>query len=477
MSSANVLILARLFFRCFVRTALSAGFLRSRLVRVALGVGILLGILILTAVGSMALREMIPGRRELVFVLQVSTVAVVFWTFIVFVFVKVLFMKSDSLVRYTAVLPVSHRERSAALALFEFGMVVGAIGGLFLPLALASLLRLGPEVLPGLATAVAMTTVAAYLVLALVHNTMIRAAEAFGLRRSVYAITLSVMVAATFWYNSLSPGLLQSMSRDYLGGAMGFYGVNAFPFLDEKLGLIAATLIFVGISGLLLSLVLVSSPGTFPLRRRYVKVPVPFPTFPLWATTAAIVRRSEWWIAVVVASFCMAMLWMNGRPEFVFAPVALLSQGIYIYAATDRLRFMPGYSRTALSEVWNMILGQLLVTAAYMLPAAVLVVWRPEAVQDLLLAAVSVASGSVLTTLIAIVFVAENDSPLVVFSGYAICLAVFVSLVAMVGLLQIPTTWLWVGAGCANVLAVVYSVVGLKHITRRKRYEAAIPST
>jgi hypothetical protein len=190
----------------------------------------------------------------------------------------------------------------------------------------------------------------------------------------------------------------------------------------------------------------------------------------------AIVRRGEWWVAVVIAFFCATILWAGGSEAFVFAPVALLSQGVYIYAVTEPLRRMPGYAKAATVEVLHMVEGQVLATLAYAIPIALLVIWRPEALGSLLLAAIAIASGAILTTLIAVVFVAENDSPLVVFFGYALCAALLVSLAAMVGLLQISTFWLWLGGICANGLAVVYSVAGLKNITRRKRHEKSIQS-
>ncbi|WP_138443192.1 hypothetical protein [Sinomonas susongensis] len=470
-----MVILTKLFLRCFLRTALSAGFLRSRLARVLLAAGILLGLAVLTAIGSVVLRDMIPGRPELLFALHISTVPVVFWTLVVFVFVKVLFTKSDGLIRCTAILPVSHRERSAALALYELGMVVAGVVGLFLPLALASVARIGFEALPGLAASILLTAVAAYLVLSVLHNLMVRAAEAFGLKRLVYSLTLSSMVALTFWYNSASITLVRAMSRDYLGGGLGFYGVNGFPFLGEKLGLLGVVLVFLAWSVLFLLLALLTSPATIPLSRRFVKAFVPFRASPLWPTAVAIVRRSEWWIAVVVASFFALLLWVRGSTAFVLAPVALLSQGIYVYAVTDSLRRMPGYARGASVEVWRMVAGQLLVTVVFAVPVALLVFCRPQAFEGLLLAAVAISSGAILTTLIAVVIVAENDSPPVVFFGYALCLAVIVCLAAMVGLLQIATLWLWIGSVCANILAVVYSVAGVKNIMRRKRHEASIP--
>ena len=474
MNGSNVLIIARLFLHYFVRKSLSVGILRNRFARIVLGAGSLLGILLLGAVATAVFQEMIPGRRELVLVLHVSSVTVVFWTFIVFLFIKILFMKSDSLIRYTLVLPVSHRERSAALALYELVMVAGSIGALFLPISIASFVRLGLEAAPSLLSGIGMTAVSAYLVLSVAHNMIARTVEALGAARLVHVVTLSLVAGATLWYNGASMGLIQAMAGDYLAGKVAFRVVNLFPYLHETAGWLAAGSAFLALSAVLVILAMVSSPATFPIHRRFVKVPVPFSSLGLWPTAAALVRRSEWWIAVAVTYICAAMLWLGGGAAFVFAGVILVSQGIYVYAAVNPLRQMPGYRRSPGSEVGHMLLGQTIVAVVHAVPIAVFSILRPEALDSLRFMAIGLVSGAILTTLIAIVFVAENDSPLVVFAGYAICIAVLVSLAAMVGVLRLPSHWLWFGAACAHALAVVYSVVGMKHIMRSKRHEARL---
>ncbi|MDQ4501786.1 hypothetical protein [Sinomonas sp. ASV322] len=474
MSVAKVLIVARLFFRYFVRKALSAGVLRSRLARIFLGVGVLAGVVVLGAVATSVFREIVPGRRELFLVIQISTTTVVFWSLIAFIFVKILFVTSDDLVRYTMLLPVSQRERSAALALYEFAMVGVCVGGLFLPIAIASLVRLGPDAVPGLLAGIAMTAVTAYLVLSVLYNVVSRVVQAFGGSRLVHVVVLSLMAALTLWYNGASMTLIRDMSSDFLRGGIEFHVVNLFPFLHERLGWPVAAAAFLALTTVMVVLAALTSPAAFPIRRRFVRAAVPLPGLPVWPTVTALARRSEWWIAVVVAYICSVMLWLDGGTAFVYAALILLSQGIYVYAATNRLRLMPGYSRSAAKEVVHMLLGQTIVTTVHAVPISLFAAARPEALADLRIVAIALVSGVVLTTLIAIVFVAENDSPIVVFTGYAVCIGALVSIGAMVGLLQVPGPWLGFGAACAQALAVVYSIVGMKQITRRKRHETAV---
>ncbi|WP_422933940.1 hypothetical protein [Sinomonas sp. P47F7] len=476
MRAVNVFILARLFFRYFVRKALSTGVLRTRLARVLLGVGVLGGIVLLSAVATAAFREMLPGRRELFLVLQISTASVVFWTFISFVFVKVLFMKSDTLVRYTLLLPVSHRERSAALALYEFVMVGATVGGLFLPIAVASLVRLGPHAVEGLLTGIVMTAASGYLVLAVVYNVVARALEAFGGSRLTHIVSLSLMASMALWYNGTSIDLIRQMSTDYLRGRIEFHVVNLFPYLHERMSWLAAVSAFLALIAVTVTLAAVTSPTRFPLRRRFVGTAVPLRGTRLWPTVTALVRRSEWWVSVAVAYVLAAMLWLAGNTGFVYAAMIPVSQGIYVYAATNPLRLMPGYARSAGSEVWHMLAGQTIATAVPAVPIVLLAMARPDAWGSVRLLAMALVSSVILTTLIALVFVAENDSPLVVFTGYAVCFVAFASIAVMVGVLQIPGPWLWIGAACSQVLAVAYSVVGMKHLMRRRRHEAIVPS-
>jgi hypothetical protein len=476
VNGAKILVVAKLFFLYFARKSLSAGILRSRLARILLGLSGVAGTTLLSAVATSVFQDMIPGKRELFLVMQVSTAAVVFWTFIVFLFVKVLFVKSDQLVRYTMLLPVSHRERSAALALYEFSMVGLSVGVLFLPIAIASLMKLGPEAVPSMLTGIFMTTVSTYLALSVLHNLVALALETFGGSWLVHITTLSLMAAVTLWYNGASLTLIRNMGSDYLQGSVGFHGVNLFPFLEEHAGWPLAATAFLALCAVLTILAALTSPSTFPLRRRFVQVPVPFPGLPLWPVVTALTRRSEWWIAVAVAYICAIMLWLDGGKTFAYSALILLSQGVYVHAAANRLRLMPGYRRSAHNEVAHMLVGQTIVVAVHAIPISLLTAVRPQALDDLRTVGIAMVSGVILTTLIAIVFVAENDSPLVVFTGYAVCIGTLVSIGAMVGLLQVPGPWLWFAAVCAQVLAIVYSVAGMKQIIRRKRHEAAVPS-
>ncbi|NUP74026.1 MAG: hypothetical protein HOQ07_05165, partial [Sinomonas sp.] len=442
--------------------------------RVLLAVGSLVGMARVGAVGTLAFRERRPGRRELILVLEISTATVVFWTFIAFIFVKVLFMKSDGLVRYTLLLPVSHRERSAALALYEFVMVGGIVAGLFLPVAIASLVRIGPDALASLLTAIVMTAASGYLVLTALFNMVARALEACGGARLIHIVVLSLMAALALWYNSASVGLIREMSSDYLRDGIEFHLVNLFPYLHERVGWAAAVAAFLGLSAVTITLATVTAPTRFPIHRLFVKVPVPLHGTPLWPTVTALIRRSEWWVSVAVAYILAVMLWLDGGTEFVFAAMIPLSQGIYVFAATNPLRLMPAYARSAGSEVVRMLLGQTIVTAIPAVPITLFILVRPEAWDSFRFAAITLVSGVILTTLIAIVFVAENDNPLVVFTGYAVCFVALASIAAMVGVLQVPGPWLWIGAACSQILAVGYSVVGMKHLVRRKRHEATV---
>jgi hypothetical protein len=269
--------------------------------------------------------------------------------------------------------------------------------------------------------------------------------------------------------------LIRDIAGDYLQGGVGFHLVNLFPFLSERVGWPVAAAAFLTLGTVLTILAAFTSPRTFPLPRRFVRVPLPFAGRPLWPTVAALARRSEWWIAVGVAYVCTIMLWLDGGTAFVYSALILLSQGVYVHAAASRLRLMPGYTRSAGTEVAHMLIGQAIVVAVHALPISLLAVVRPDALGDLRTVGLALLSGIILTTLTAIVFVAENDSPLVVFTGYAVCTGTLVSIGAMVGLLQVPGPWLWFAAASAQVLAVVYSVAGMKQIMRRRRHEAAVP--
>ncbi|WP_129657370.1 hypothetical protein [Rothia uropygialis] len=104
-------ILTRYLATFFVRRVLSAGLFRNRLRRAILLSGLVVALAAMSLVAYVFLRDLDIESAAAVWLLRLAGVTSMTWVIILFMFVKVLFAKSDEVLALTFQLPVTNRVR------------------------------------------------------------------------------------------------------------------------------------------------------------------------------------------------------------------------------------------------------------------------------------------------------------------------------------------------------------------------------
>ena len=477
MRLAHVAALVRMFFIYFFRRVLSYGPLKHP--------GALLGLIALAVSTGVAMflaayqfLEDVLQPDSLELVARLSSVSTIFWTLVIFLFIKILFMKSDKLLQFTLQLPTGHRERTAALMVYEAAMVLSAIMVLFLPLTSAVLGLLGWSSLPYLAGGIVIPAVMAYLIASFVYNLTMMSMLRVGLGRHAHLFTAVLVALAIFAYNSNFPTLVQQISRDYFKSAVSNHYVDVFTYIFARWGQGVMWLAFVVSALVLLSLVVLSSPHRYPEVHKFTNTSIPWRHLAVWPYLAALVRRWENWVTVGVAYASTAMLFFRGDEEsFLYGMGLLVTQGIYAYSATDSLRRLPGYHRRAEAEVGLLLSAQFVQFVVAAVPILLLLAVRPDQVGFAGKVILACGSAIILTTLVGIVFPHDRDNPFSAFVSYAVCVLMITAVGMMVSVLQLPAPVLWVAVLLVHALAILYSVIGVRVLQRKARHASVVVRT
>lgn len=470
MEPRNTTLIAGMLARYFRRRVLSVGPLRGTAVRALLAVLVAALGAVLSLAAYLFLRNAGVTAAVTDLVARLTSVSVVFWVLVLFAFVKVLFMKAGDMMRFTYQLPVGHRDRTAALVVFEAALVLAGAVAVFAPLATAFVALAGTGSVRLLAAGLLFPAITAYLVVALGYNLLLSVLLRAGVRRHTHLAALVFLTALIFGYDWSMPALVREISTDHLDGVSALHGVDGYVVLGDRHGPVAATALFVAACAVLVPGLLASAPNQYPQVRRFAKVPLPWGGSPVRPYAAALARRSETWVVATLVYVCAVALFVRGGDGYLYPIGLLVTQGIYAYTTTGPLREMPGYGRSAGAEVGLLLGGQVVAFVPLALPVLALAALRPQTLPTAGVVLLGSLSGILMATVVGVLFPPDRENPFSAFVSYSVLIMAMVAVVLMFGALGLPAPVLISFAALAHVLAWYYAVAGVKSLRRKARH-------
>ncbi len=466
-------LLVGVLVRFLTRRVLSIGLLRTTAVRWAL---LLVGVIAqvgLTAVSVLALEELFVERDTLRLLLESAALTAGFATLIAFVFVKLMFLKSSTVLNFTRQLPTTDRERSTALLVFEALMVLVATGALLAPLTTASTIVVGADGVTLVLAAVVYPTLLFYLCLALGYNLLVRFLLLTGWVRAAQLVASTAFAVLIFVYQGQTGALIERITGAYLADTTAHTGINAFLVLADTSATLA-TLVFLTATAVLVGLVVVTAPALPLSGRRYLRVPVRgIGDTRLAVYLAAALRRWETLFAAVLAFATAGYLVATGSEVIAFASGLLLFECIFAYVASRPI-FGVGHLSDGVGKRLGMMLAAQAVTilllSAPISLAALALGNAPATIGQFYAAA---ASAVVVLIFIGIALPPEKDNPFSVFLGLLLAAVIVSMVLLMTGLLAMPVVALVLLLVVGHAALVFYSYVGIRSLERQKRHEAA----
>lgn len=169
MNYKRVGYLSKLFFLFFLRNILQVGILKKRSFRIILtGMFVLLATY-LTVIMSFFFVDNNSSIKQTRIVLDIYVCMVTLFTFIVFLFMKILFMKKNVFISITMQLPVTKKEINTAILFYEMSITIMIVMGLCLSMSLAVIISNGIVLITRIICNIIFSSITVYFLLEFVY--------------------------------------------------------------------------------------------------------------------------------------------------------------------------------------------------------------------------------------------------------------------------------------------------------------------
>lgn len=466
MRLSHALVVARMLLAFFGRRVLSVGALRLPAVRfAALGTAVVL-LVALTAVARQFLLPYAADREVWDLLFATSTVSLVLWVMVAFIFVKVLFLSSDGVLELTYQLPLTNKERSVAFLLFEAAITLGVALATAVPVMTSAVLLVGPSAVGQIVTSMLAPIVVAYLALSLCHVVTTRLLSAMRTRPVADLLALLGIFALIVGYAGRMTSLMWDVTDSGVSGALVW--PTAIAWLAQRAGLGVALAAVLAVCAVLVVTIVHVMPSRHLRTSKYLDLRLPRRVAAhLTPYDWCLLRSQHTFIGTVVGIALFGYLLASTELNPMWSLCTLTIGGLYLFSATAPLRAMTGQRQPAWRIYLLSLRPQLLLIGAVGAPALLLtvIVGRTEGTVVVALGALISAA---LTTCLGIIVPSEKDNPLAAFVGLATA-AVVLTLIALgLGMLQLPVP---AGLLGATALFVVYAIEGIRQDERRRRNE------
>ncbi|MCG7427096.1 hypothetical protein M3A96_06695 [Helcobacillus massiliensis] len=471
-----VLLLAQFYARFMVRRVVATGLMANPSARWGTILTGLALVAVMTVGASLFLRQMAGADGFLPLLMDLTSISIILWVIIAFAVVKLLFSRSAGVLRTSAQLPVTAKERAAALMVVEAGFVAAIVTAVTFSGTAPALVLFGLDAVGRVLTGVVLPAALTYLLLNSLFCAGERALTALGFGRLRVLILLVVVLGMSALYYTTVLRQTVAVANAYTTGERVIVAPAALSALADAAGYPLAILAGAAGCALLAALCLVLSPRTRVPSGRFV--PVPLGSFENASAArifaAATVRSVEGQLAILLGLAAGAALAVSGAPPLLGMGAVVL-QGVYAYEGTRRAAPLVLRTRSPLRHAAVLLGSQVLVLAVAALPLLVLSIVIGQSLQTTALAAAGLVSGTVVTVLVGVMVPPEKENPFSVLVGFSVVLVVGVGSVLMLGIVQAPP------ALTASLIVIALPILffttaaGIRIITERTRHEEGTP--
>lgn len=465
MRITHALAVTRMLLVFFARRVLNVGALRLRSVRFAVVAAAAVLLVALTAVARQFLLPYSADPEVWHLLFATSTVSLVLWVMVAFLFVKVLFLSSAGVLELTFQLPLTNKERSVAFLIFEAVITLGVALTTAVPVMTSAVLLTGPSALGQILTSTLAPIVVVYLALSLCHVAVMRALSAMRTRPVADLLALLGVFGLVVLYSSQLTGLMWQMADP---AASSVAWPTAIDWLAQRAGLPLAMGAVLVVCAFLLVATVSIMPNRHVPTAKYLDIRLPRRVGGLLtAYDWCLLRSQHTFTGSVVGLALYGYLLAGTELNPLWSLCTLTIGGLYLFSATAPLRAMTGHRQPAWRIYVLTLRPQLLLIGALGVPATLVAAAMGRA-DGLLPVALGALISATLTTCIGIVVPSEKDNPLAAFVGLSITAVILTLITLGLGMLQLPVP---AGLLGATALFVVYAIEGVRHDEKRRRHE------
>lgn len=478
MRFSHINHLIKLFFMYFFRKVLSVGVLKNPLFKILFGISIIVILFAMSALMHGFFIEIGNKNQEVDLILKVYTTTITIWTIIAFIFLKILFAKSDKLLKITMSFPVNMKERNLALLIFEVFMTFCFICMISLSITIALLLLFGVRYLGMIICNIFYLSATLYLVMQLFYSLIGWSLEKLKLSKIKNPILFLIYTTYFLIFFHLSAQFSSQILVSYLNKENApKYFVLIWDRLNNIFGFGITTLIFFIVISLLIFILIYIPDYAYLQKNIFNKlIHVSKPLNYLSVYFLALFRRTENTNLVIIAYLFIIYLIYAGESNYLLWPIFIFCvNGIYLYIQTEEIRFLQfkiGYS------VWNdyltLLVSQLMWGGMFSLPIIFLFFLTGNGLGSFLYMCSVYLFSVVMFTMIGILFPPKKENPFSVFLSFAIILTFFSVIVLALFILQLPELWNKIVIAFVFFASILISIQGLIKLKEEFQNEKTI---
>ena len=464
----------QVIFVFFRRKVMGFGLMKNKLFRILLGAFLLLFIAGLTIAMYMFWKQSESTISQVKIVLDVYSLTVMMWAFCGFLFIKILFMKTDRFLKFACQFPVTRRETKAAVLMFELMFSFGVIFSVAMAIVISLLLRYGTVFIGRILCNVFFMPITLFLILDLIYVAMEYILEVIGISKmkGVMMFCLNTALLIMLYFTGYDK-LLNSMLFGYMD-QKGTSPIVFYTYCMEKFGLPVAILEFVFVIVSIVATMLLipaaigeSENAYLKLRKLSIKKVSTFRGYLL-----SISRDVDSYNYTVIAYFIFGFMSILKKDIGIYAIVLLSMNSLYSFVHTDSLRIMLMQKRySVLKDYISLIGSQFLYAIVVTLPMAIVSCVIFGDIQQCLLVYLVLLVSIILFTSVGIMFPPKKDNPFSSCIGIGVVMIFSFAIVAVCGLLELSAlvqNLLLITIVCASI---GISLSGIKNLKRNERYE------
>lgn len=429
MKLQNIFRLQKLYYLFFIRQVLSVGVLKEKFFQIVIGF-VCLGVTIGTTMFFYNIFDdsNISYDLDLMrFLVQMQGINTFIWTIIIFVFLKILFLKKGSFLNMTTQLPITNQERNISLLWFELIMAMVVTGIVSFSYALAIMLRSGLTYAPLLVSSIIFTALINYLILQLLYVFITYILSLLKLEKlKSMAVLLIFMGVLYFLYQDVMATLIGDGSVALEDLMSRRHWSQFFIFIHEQYNFLLSLAVFSFCFIILTSITLMTPNKMYAEESLYINIKLPFTgRFNLVNLyTLQHFRRIENYATIILVYCVFIFLSLSSSMNPLYALFLNVTLGLYSYAQTDPIRLLSfKLDYCAFKDYVGLILSQVayLIVIAIPLILVQFITDSPQLmISELAPLSLSLTFAVILSTCIGILFPATKENPFSPFMGVLI---------------------------------------------------------
>jgi hypothetical protein len=464
--------MVRMLFLFLERNVLNIGLMKKKAFRIFM-VGVISA---LTAFLSFELYYFFKSTNSSVaqisVVLDSYSCSIFMWSFIVFLFVKILFMKKGTLLEFTMQMPVTRKEKNLAVLVFEIVTAIGIVLLLSMSMIIALILRDGTAFFARIICNILFNCVTIYFVFELAYGILGCLCSWFGLEKVKNIIIICILsLLLVCFYVVVIPDVLLSILYTYKEQA-STAKILFYMVIAEKYGMGVSLLLFLAVILILGTLIIHIPNNDTDGNNRYAKIGknITGKHTMFGAYIAAFLRKSDtinyYFIALFI--FCMTIAMKVQYGYFIILILSLNS--LYGFIETDELRYILMQRKySVIKDYILLIASQVAYIGLLAMPICLFHGIYNRDITFIGILLLAIIFSVVFFTMAGIFFPAKNENPFSAMLGILFLLIIGILAVAICFFLKLDTIKIIIFMVVLTIFSVLLSMQGLKNLYKKRR--------